>query len=284
MERIIMNRLEFMRQLESLLQNISPAEREEALQYYNDYFNDAGVENEQDVIEALGNPAKVAENIKRDLYGSGYGDSPFQKPSAKDRAVAEYSGAQKEEELNQQGIGQQSGFDGSSFGNMGFGGSQESYQNNAYQYNSYQGGYDNSGYGGSSAGTVPMEKKTSTGMTVLLVILCIIAAPIAISAAGGLVSFLLGLVVAWFTLILTFGITAVVLLLIMLFLVGFGAVALFVHPIGGVGMIGGGLFCGGLGLLFLMLTVAMAGKATPAMIGGLIGFFRRLFGGRRKMA
>ncbi|EKC52295.1 hypothetical protein OBE_13162, partial [human gut metagenome] len=36
-----MNRTEFMRQLESLLQNISATEREEALQYYNEYFNDA---------------------------------------------------------------------------------------------------------------------------------------------------------------------------------------------------------------------------------------------------
>ena len=40
-----MNRIDFMKQLESLLQNISPAEREEALQYYNEYFNDAGAEN-----------------------------------------------------------------------------------------------------------------------------------------------------------------------------------------------------------------------------------------------
>ena len=38
-----MNRIDFMRQLESLLQNISLAEREEALQYYNDYFNDAEI-------------------------------------------------------------------------------------------------------------------------------------------------------------------------------------------------------------------------------------------------
>ena len=60
-----MNRTEYMRQLESLLQNISATEREEALQYYNEYFNDAGPENEQNVIEALGNPVKVAENIKR---------------------------------------------------------------------------------------------------------------------------------------------------------------------------------------------------------------------------
>lgn len=65
-----MNRTEFMRQLESLLQNISATEREEALQYYNEYFNDAGPENEQNVIEALGNPVKVAENIKRTFSGT----------------------------------------------------------------------------------------------------------------------------------------------------------------------------------------------------------------------
>lgn len=57
-----MNRTDFMTQLEYLLQSISPSEREEALQYYNDYFDDAGEENEQSVIEALGNPARVAEN------------------------------------------------------------------------------------------------------------------------------------------------------------------------------------------------------------------------------
>ena len=47
-----MNRWEFMRQLEKLLSDISPNEREEALQYYNDYFNDAGMENEQEVMKA----------------------------------------------------------------------------------------------------------------------------------------------------------------------------------------------------------------------------------------
>ena len=35
-----MGRWEFMRKLEELLSDISPSEREEALQYYNDYFNE----------------------------------------------------------------------------------------------------------------------------------------------------------------------------------------------------------------------------------------------------
>ena len=46
-----MNRFEYMRRLEALLSDISPSEKEEALTYYNDYFNDAGQENEQQVID-----------------------------------------------------------------------------------------------------------------------------------------------------------------------------------------------------------------------------------------
>ena len=55
-----MNRFEYMRRLEDLLSDISPSEKEEALTYYNDYFNDAGQENEQQVIKELGSPEQVA--------------------------------------------------------------------------------------------------------------------------------------------------------------------------------------------------------------------------------
>ncbi len=78
-----MNRVEFMRQLERLLQSIPEAERAEALQYYNDYFDDAGMENEKEVIDALGNPAKVAENIKHDLYGDEAVQSSVKHPPMK---------------------------------------------------------------------------------------------------------------------------------------------------------------------------------------------------------
>lgn len=99
-----MNRIDFMRQLESLLQNISSTEREEALQYYNDYFDDAGADNEQEVIEALGNPARVAENIKKDLFGS-IGEGSFQRARASDRAVIEYdqTGADAGQDAQQRG-------------------------------------------------------------------------------------------------------------------------------------------------------------------------------------
>ena len=58
-----MNREEFMAKLKALLGDIPADEREEALQYYEDYFDDAGAENEQQVIEELGTPQKVASTI-----------------------------------------------------------------------------------------------------------------------------------------------------------------------------------------------------------------------------
>lgn len=62
-----MSRVEFMNQLKNLLWDIPEGEREEALNYYEDYFDDAGVENEIQVMEALGSPEKVAATIKEGL-------------------------------------------------------------------------------------------------------------------------------------------------------------------------------------------------------------------------
>ena len=55
-----MNRIEFMTELAALLQDVPVEERKEAMQYYNDYFDDAG-EEEKDVVKELGSPAKVAD-------------------------------------------------------------------------------------------------------------------------------------------------------------------------------------------------------------------------------
>lgn len=62
-----MNRETFIRELEFLLQDIEDVEREIAVQYYEDYFDEAGIENEQQVIKELGTPEKVAAIIKAGL-------------------------------------------------------------------------------------------------------------------------------------------------------------------------------------------------------------------------
>ncbi len=62
-----MTKLEFMKELEGLLSDIPLDEKVEAIQYYNDYFEDAGVEHEEEIILELGSPSKVAAMIKADL-------------------------------------------------------------------------------------------------------------------------------------------------------------------------------------------------------------------------
>ncbi len=75
-----MNRIGFLRQLEELLRDIPDNERREAMEYYRNYFEDAGPENEEKIIEELGSPAKVAESIKKDLFGDTYQAEDFVKP------------------------------------------------------------------------------------------------------------------------------------------------------------------------------------------------------------
>ena len=66
----MMDRARFMQELEKLLADISETERQDALDFYNSYFDDAGAENEASVLRELGSPRKVAAIIKADLKGS----------------------------------------------------------------------------------------------------------------------------------------------------------------------------------------------------------------------
>lgn len=73
-----MNRMEFMAELERLLADMPEDERQAAVQYYADYFADAGEENEAEVIRELGSPEKVAESIKADYYGTEFKESDYE--------------------------------------------------------------------------------------------------------------------------------------------------------------------------------------------------------------
>ena len=59
-----MSRATYMKELEELLSDIPAEEREDAINYYNDYFDAGGEENEEATIEALGSPQSLAKTIK----------------------------------------------------------------------------------------------------------------------------------------------------------------------------------------------------------------------------
>ena len=61
-----MNKEAFLNELEQLLCDISKTEREEALQYYREYFEDANMP-EEEVIKQLGSASSVANSIREEL-------------------------------------------------------------------------------------------------------------------------------------------------------------------------------------------------------------------------
>ena len=64
-----MNRAQFMEQLKKLLSDISEEERQEALEYYESYFDDAGEEQEAEVVceSTLVDADNVADYIGKGL-------------------------------------------------------------------------------------------------------------------------------------------------------------------------------------------------------------------------
>lgn len=269
-----MNKTEFMSQLERLLQNISVQERQEALQYYEDYFADAGPENEQAVIEALGNPARVAENIRRDLYGAGYGDGYEARKPVTGRELTEY-------EPVRQGMGEAAG----PAPGPAVAAAAPPWQGIPQPAPAWNSGGQNGGQGGQQG---QAGKTGLSGWVIaLIVIACILCLPVvggllrgAVGLIAGALGIVLGLAAGWFCLILGFGVAALVCFVVGIFVSVVGVAGMGLHPLAGIGLVGSGLIVVGVGILFMMLAVAMAGIVTPAIFRGI----GRLFSKRKKKA
>ncbi|MGN0377164.1 MAG: DUF1700 domain-containing protein [Suilimivivens sp.] len=246
-----MSRWEFMRKLEELLSDISPSEREEALQYYNDYFNDAGRENEQSVIESLGSPEQVAK-IVRDGLNDGVGQGEFT----------------------------ENGF------TSNIGQKNEVVKRNTESQNNQDSFTESQGYGTESdtQSAAPQKEKKNglpTWAIILIVIACIICSPVILGALGSVLGILLGIAGALLGIIVGFGVTAVILYIaaIALVIAGFGCI--ITSPLSGIGMIGGGCICAAVGILFMLLTVFIAGKCVPGICQGIAYIVRSLFGKKK---
>lgn len=238
-----MNRVEFMRELERLLADISFSEREEALQYYNDYLNDAGVENEEEVIASLGSPEKVATTIKAGLSGgeegafteNGYQDYE-QEPQ---NSITEWKNYEKAEEKKTEDTMQ------------------------------------------TVESPPAVKKQRSAGAWVIIILLCLIFSPIILTVGIGFLVTLFGILVAVlaviFSLFVTVAAVALALLVTGIVLIGVGFVKMFGSPFGGTLLLAIGALSFGIGLLFVALTVWVVGKAIPAVVRFIVGIFTRLF-------
>lgn len=62
-----MTRLEYMKHIKSCLKRLPKQDLEQALEYFHEYFEEAGPEQEARAIEDLGDPKAAAEQILRNL-------------------------------------------------------------------------------------------------------------------------------------------------------------------------------------------------------------------------
>ena len=58
---------EYLKQLEKYLRKLPQSDYEDAMEYFTEYFADAGPENEQAVIKELGTPKQAAAELMRNL-------------------------------------------------------------------------------------------------------------------------------------------------------------------------------------------------------------------------
>lgn len=208
-----MKRDEFMAQIARLLADLPESERMEAIRYYNDYLDEAGVENEEQAIEELGDPREIAENIKADLQ-----ENDFSRKQTVNHPPIEKTERRTQSERTT--------------------GTEERWQTEESMQMS---------------GNMQTGEKTQKGKWILILILVILASPILLGLAGGLLGMILGLGGALLGVIFACLSTGVSLLLGGIALIVKGIWNLYHLPALGMAGVGGGLICGAVGILLLLL-------------------------------
>lgn len=270
-----MDRAEFMRRLSELLQDVPPAEREEALQYYNDYFDDAGEGNEAGVIASLGSPEELAKTIKAGLTDGGNGgeftESGFQGYEHKNKnQIMSTNQTQGGGQSSAQEGPKQSGFGGNPGGQQAYG-TGNTYGAYGSQANAGQSTYGQSGQSGQPG------KSMTGGQIALIAVLLVLTSPVWIGILGGLLGCVIGLFGGLLGLFIAFLVVGVVFLAVGIALVCTGFAAVFGAPLSGLCLVGVGLILTSLGLLFSCFMVWIVGSVIPALFRGCVNLCHRLF-------
>lgn len=253
-----MNRIKFMTELAALLQDVPAEERRDAMKFYNDYFDDAGEENEQRVIEELESPAKVAATIKADLRGSseeygeytekGYTDSRFEyKEMPAGRDFQKEGGAGRKEKQ---------GYD--------FGGNSYQGQDNSYQEYSYQGGKE--------------EPRTNGTLKIILIILLVIVgAPIIIPVAVAVIAVIAACAFAVLLIFISLVIASVAVAFAGVCIFIAGVLSLIPEIAVGLALVGTGLILTALGAIGTVISVRICWIVIPGIVRGFVWLLRRPF-------
>ena len=265
-----MNREMFMKELEYLLQDIPDEEKADALNYYADYLEEAGPENEEKVLREFGSPERIAAIIRADLKGDlesgggfterGYEDDRFRQPN--------YQLIHREIE-NHRDTEQESNFDTFSYGKEAAGSDWKSVSENS----------------------APKEKKNSGWKIVGLVFLALIALPLlplifglGIGAAGGILGLALGVAALLLTLLLGAAIWTAAWLIAGVLAIIAGALVMVTpfNLVNGIWCVGVGIAVLGIGILSLAVSALFYGKFLPWLVNAVVRLVKAAVNGVKK--
>lgn len=284
---------EFMKELEGLLAGVPEEEKEEALQYYSDYFADAGKENEAQVLAELGSPQKVAALIKAGLKNGGMDGGEFTEYGYTDERFAKKDDLMRREpkkEKKSQNRYSYQGQDKTSFSGGAYGdaaqGSSYSYGNKTYESggSAYNNGNDTYGnaYGSGDQGNTSYRQKsgpwTNRGLKILLVALIVFCAvPVAFPMVIAAAAVIFGIAVAAVSIFFALVIGAAAVVIAGAVIIGAGLSKLIILPSVALLTAGIGLLIFVIGLVAAVAAVRLCMLVYPALFRLLVGVCRRPF-------
>ena len=271
-----MTRDEFMKELAYLLQDIQDEDKDDAVQYYTDYFEEAGPDKEAEVIQELGSPERIAAIIRADIAGhlesggefteQGYQDERFRDPGyawqsvwtcRKSRRAAAREAAAGDRAIT---------------GNRTLTGNRALTRNAVFNHGPEQ-TYTEENNGTSN----PPPPRTSKVIKLILwAVLIIVAFPVFLGVGGGLLGLAAGVLGILTAVLVTLGATTFAVLLGGIVMLPYGVFHMSSHPLDGLMASGTGLILLGAGALCLALSVLFYGRFIPFIIRSIVNGLSRL--------
>lgn len=233
-----MNRKEYIERLEQLLGVLPLEEREEALQYYTDYFEDAGVEKVEEVILELGSPEEVAAKIRAGFCDNcgeyserGYEDLRFHNQQAMMTEIEKAEGTWEK-------IDKENG--------------------NMYQIDK-------------------QNKNTNVWKIIAIIVLVLFAAPILIPLVIAAIAIVISLVIAVIVTFFAIALSGIAILVSGIVAIAVGITKIFAMPATGILTAGIGGVLLALGILISWGMIFVLVKMVPWIIRGIVKLLERFF-------
>ena len=237
-----MNRKEYMDRLEQLLLVLPVEEREEALQYYEDYFEDAGISIDGMVGLELGTPEEVAAKIRAGYAGE-YG---------------EYS---------------ETGYDDVRFENA---------REIAATYVDTNSDWSDSVYEAERESGAEDRKKAKTKNTniwkiIAIALIILIAGPVIIPMGIAVVAIIFSIIIAILAVVAAIGFSGLGIGFAGLVVAGAGIAKMILFPSVALLAVGIGLILLAVGIVVSWIMISLAIKVIPAVIRGIVKLLKAPF-------